>query len=154
MTEQEWLTCTDSLRMLAFLNGKSSYRKLRLFAAACCRRIWHLLHEAFQHAIVTSERLADRLADDREMAEAYREASLRQQIQRREQLSAAYAGRAAIFALTTSAHKYHASRTSTEVAWTIAWSEAPHSPGMVRQQIAQGELQTHAHLLRCIFVNP
>ena len=43
MTEQEWETCTDVEVMLAFLRGKASDRKLRLFACACYRSIQHLL---------------------------------------------------------------------------------------------------------------
>ena len=45
MTEAEWLACKDPQRMLDFLRGKISNRKLRLFACSCCRRLWPLLPE-------------------------------------------------------------------------------------------------------------
>jgi hypothetical protein len=46
VTEAEWSACTDPKLMLEFLRSKASDRKLRLFAAACCRRVWDLLGDA------------------------------------------------------------------------------------------------------------
>ena len=62
MTEQEWLACTDPTPMLAFLRGKASDRKLRLFAVACCWQLGYLLRDKrSKKAIKASERYADGL---------------------------------------------------------------------------------------------
>ncbi|TXT23690.1 MAG: hypothetical protein FD131_5181 [Rhodocyclaceae bacterium] len=61
MIEQEWLECADPTPMLEFLRGKASERKLRLFACACCRRIWRLLSDEGSHkAVEAVEADADR----------------------------------------------------------------------------------------------
>jgi hypothetical protein len=63
MNEAEWLACGDSGPMLAFLRGRASERKFRLFACACARRPWHLLtDERSRRAVEEAERLADGLA--------------------------------------------------------------------------------------------
>jgi hypothetical protein len=60
MTESEWLKSNDPDAMLEHILGWTSERKLRLFACACCRRIWALLKkEQLRHAVETSERYAD-----------------------------------------------------------------------------------------------
>jgi len=71
MTETEWLACTNPKPMLAYIRGKATERKLRLFDVACCRRIWHLIQdEDSRKAIDVFEKYADGKADEVELDEA------------------------------------------------------------------------------------
>jgi hypothetical protein len=73
MTEAEWLACDDPQRMLAFLRGQASARKLRLFAVACCRRVWPLLTDVRARTVVeAAEAFADGLTTKAELARARR----------------------------------------------------------------------------------
>ncbi len=60
MTEAEWLACKDLWLMMQQLDFRNSDRKLRLFAAACCRQVWdRILDDRSRQAVETSERYAD-----------------------------------------------------------------------------------------------
>ncbi|MDY3555924.1 hypothetical protein R5W24_005070 [Gemmata sp. JC717] len=73
MTETEWLGCADPTSMVRHLQRfRSSDRKFRLFAAACCRRIAHRLpDDRCREALDTSERYLEGLAGSDELAAAY-----------------------------------------------------------------------------------
>jgi hypothetical protein len=77
MSEGEWWWCQQPQMMLLFLrnNCELSRRKARLFAVACCRRVWHLLvHECSREAVTTGERFADGLVSPEELRRAYQAA--------------------------------------------------------------------------------
>src|SRR4051794_3476636 len=70
MTEAEWLAADDPTPMLDFLRGKASDRKLRLFAVACCRRVWGSLGERSRTAVEVAEQFADGVVGMRELVTA------------------------------------------------------------------------------------
>lgn len=72
MTEAEWLCCVDPTPMLVFLKERRvSERKLRLFACACCRRVWSLIeYPLSREAVEKAELAADGMADVEELCAA------------------------------------------------------------------------------------
>ncbi len=76
MDEAEWLACDDPRKMLEFVRGKTSERKMRLFAAACCRRrLWMSDHlwptqTDGESVLAVSERYADGTASLEELRAA------------------------------------------------------------------------------------
>lgn len=66
--ESWWLTCTsEPVAMLELLEEKATPRKLRLFACACCRRVWHLLPDKrSRQAVERAEQFADANISDAE----------------------------------------------------------------------------------------
>ena len=100
MTEAEWLSCTDLMPMLELLRGRASDRKLRLFAAACCRRIWHRVPDLrSRQAIEISECFIEGEASVEELEGVRRDAEAAQTNAR--QHSRCDAGEYAVIALAS-----------------------------------------------------
>jgi hypothetical protein len=71
MTETDWHASADPNSMLHFLIARDDDRKFRLFACACCRRVWkHIHRKACKTAVEVAERFADDLASDEERLKA------------------------------------------------------------------------------------
>lgn len=75
MTEAEWVACTDPQKMLEFLRGRASDRKLRLFAVESVRLVsnW-LVHPNSRAALEASERVAEGVNSPDILSPTYRAA--------------------------------------------------------------------------------
>jgi hypothetical protein len=74
VTPEAWEACTDPYLMLEFLRagGAARDRRLRLFACACVRQVWHLLtDERSRTAAVLAEQYADGAVSIDRLSPAY-----------------------------------------------------------------------------------
>lgn len=66
MDEAAWLAWDEPYQMLEFVKLTASNRQSRLFACACCRRIWTLIEQTpFREAVEVAERYADGLVTEK-----------------------------------------------------------------------------------------
>jgi hypothetical protein len=147
VNENDWLTSTDPQPMLEYLGDQMTSRKLRLFAVACCRRMWPLLTDARSRACVeVAERFADGEATDDELQEAYTQAlfPVDQLFESNEHHSAFAALCASRTAIVSSPALDFRSFTACDVARDVA--------GEVLAAVAERKAQ--CRLLRDIFVDP
>ena len=61
MKEARWLSSAHLYTMLDYLAQQpGNHRRIRLFACACCRRVWHMLQlEAARRIVELAEAYAD-----------------------------------------------------------------------------------------------
>jgi hypothetical protein len=142
MTEQEWLECTDPQLMLKLLWwGRASDRKLRLFAVACCRRVWRFLTDSRSKEAI--ER-AEEFAEGRLAVELLQEAESDAWEAYQHQNDAAYhASQAAVWAAHDSGEFAAREAAYTVIAATVCDPTDPEEDNIYQ-----------AISLRCIIGNP
>jgi hypothetical protein len=146
MTEAEWLASADPTGMLAALGDAVSHRKLRLFMAACCRRVWHALDDEDyrQAAVVVAERFADGLASAEELADQFGE--LTDGCPTRvwdDCVNATVADFAEFDAISCAQAEVH---ETTLAAYSENYDR--------KEEVERSEARSQARLLRCVFGNP
>ncbi len=71
MTEAEWLNSANYEGMLGAMGTRISRRKARLFGCACCRRVWHQMHNPrSRRAVEYAEQYADGSIEKQELSAA------------------------------------------------------------------------------------
>ncbi len=158
MTEAEWLAATDIHDMLEHLRGRASERKLRLFAVACCRRIWHhFTDDRSRRVIEVAERHADVLVTEDEWLAT---SSLRMDAGERSHL------RSAVYwtAESDAAPTFFAGQAAF-YAWAVDWAwlmrlspdEQEEAWHFIEEESSQPEFTEHqpqSAVLRDLFGNP
>ena len=142
MTEQEWLTSEDLSAMRDAICGEVSDRKLRLFACACVRQIWHRLEDdRSRKAVETAERFADGAATENE---------------RQVDWDAAWDAAWTPAWTTAGLAAWAAARAAARAeAWEVAWEVARAAArAAARPAVKATTCPAQAHLLRDIMGNP
>jgi hypothetical protein len=147
MTEADWLDCPTAERLLRYLKGQASERKLRLFGVACCWRAWSMLDGRERDAVEVVEQFADSLCGAEQLAVAR---------SRTRPSLAGVAVRAAAQPPKTAGCWGGMRDTARAVVEAIChgptWHAAPISERLdVCESLRVAERQAQADLLRCIF---
>jgi hypothetical protein len=153
MTETEWLHGSAPRAMLEFLQGRTSRRKLLLFAVACCRRVWPRIAESLlRRGVEVAEALVDGVDTSAERESLLREIDASGMPNSM--------GRAEVVAydlLWDSGSQFDAVTIALRAMVNCALAPVEKiipSPGEKQQDEVNGELHVHAGNLHEIFGNP
>jgi hypothetical protein len=160
VTEQEWLDCLDPEPMLAFLRGRASDRKLRLFCCGCARRVRGRLYEGWDRLFPPIIDRAERDADGQATGEELSSVELEANIPANDLFDAndGYLRRhsnAILFAICAAGL---ATRRGLDPATLLreyqGLEEVRARVGVGAEVFAPDEASAQAHLLRDLFGNP
>jgi hypothetical protein len=136
MTEAEWLACDLPQELLNFIEGRTTGRKLRLFAVACCRRISDGLSRAGLQAVEIAEQLADGGATAAQLAAVH---------QRLPSERATY---------PANGWDHVARAASAPNVFFAANATGTEARFVAHPDRRSAEYAAHSHLICCIFGNP
>jgi hypothetical protein len=137
-----------STRALEFLNGRGSERKLRLFAVACCRRIWPLLARRDRRMVEVADHYTEGKASREELQKVVPGELLLTR-------DGVYTREAAV----DTARLYFDRRTAQLVAYGAAKAVARAGDSGINPEaytctLRDAERASQTPFLRCIFGNP
>jgi hypothetical protein len=157
MNESDWLTSSDPVQMLVGIEKRSvRARRLRLFAAACCRRAWaDLTDPRCRDAVEVLERFADgpgKKDDQAELKAAHEAAS--EAAEQADPLSRSFHAAEAVATAVEPTLAWWATRWAAD-GW-LRVAEMPAAlAGPARRGTNRPEEEAHlARLLRDVLGNP
>jgi hypothetical protein len=139
VTEDEWLKATKPVEMLKAARCRFRHRKLRLFAVACCRLVWHLLPDERSRRAVD---VAERYVDDKAVDDDLRVAAGDAEAARRED----YRARGKVRDCVSWAAVYVADHRAFHAAENVSWTAAA--------AVGEADYVTQAALVRDVLGNP
>ncbi len=151
MTENEWMTSTDSVKMIEFFHGTKFDVRLRRFAVACCQRVSYLITDnVIRATAIAGEAFANDHRNEKGTIKVMAAASI--------------TARRHLSLYETSAHRHELRAANAAIAscaetdWKAAVNamrEAARAANRADPDCGDcTEILHQADLLRCIFGNP